>query len=350
MIGALYAYGEGEFEDFDAQTVDLLRRGLMGSIVRHMLSPQHLFRSLGTALTSGLSAKAVQAAKLSLSVVRALIPKKSRSHVPAWQSRLQPPSPRRHSRSTAFEAALRSRLFGDKKLTDSRRHGVEVVFNATELRTGTAMRFGSKSSMAWRYGRVSGNDVSLAGAVSASAAYPAFLPAFHRKYRFESRGRSIEEEVILTDGGVYDNLGVSCLDASRRKTDHVYECDAIVCCSAGMGQWGGAERPYGWMSRMNRVALATFRKNEDSSKSQLFAQQKSRSSQVETVILAMLGQKDERLLKDFGEHSLPCDFVPREAVMHYPTDFNAMPEEDIEKITLRGRQLAEVLMENYWSA
>src|SRR3546814_20621598 len=89
-----------------------------------------------------------------------------------------------------------------------------VVLNATELRTGTAFRFGSKESGSWRYGRLV-KTPTVSAAVAASAAFPALLPLFDEHLVFENSGSHARRRVMLTDGGVYDNLGISCLLPGR---------------------------------------------------------------------------------------------------------------------------------------
>ena len=63
-----------------------------------------------------------------------------------------------------------------------------LVINATELRTGSAFRFGTLELGSWRWGRLYRNDISIAHAVAASAAYPLFLPAFDETLTFEKGG------------------------------------------------------------------------------------------------------------------------------------------------------------------
>ena len=43
--------------------------------------------------------------------------------------------------------------------------------------------------------------------------------------------------VILTDGGIYDNLGLGCLwpDRSPDVSLNIIPIDTIICCSAGYG-------------------------------------------------------------------------------------------------------------------
>jgi NTE family protein len=67
------------------------------------------------------------------------------------------------------------------------------------------------------------------------------------------------------------------------------------------------------------------------------------------LILPYLGQQDEALFRDFGEENIPQDFVKKTDVEGYPTDFAAMPEDDIKNITLRGEQLTNMLIDAYWS-
>src|SRR5689334_8803326 len=102
------------------------------------------------------------------------------------------------------------------------------------------MRFGlavCKSSCS-PYGIIE-EPVSVAEAVAGSAAYPLALPAIERSYRFknESTGSVARREVLMTDGGVYDNLGLSVLEPGRSfgHTSHVYDLDCIVSCAAGQG-------------------------------------------------------------------------------------------------------------------
>ena len=240
----------------------------------------------------------------------------------------------------------RDRLFGDALVQHPRRAGLDVVLNATELRTGTAFRFGSHASACSRFGSVR-EDVLVATAVAASAAYPAFLPALHKRYTFERRGETKMERVVLTDGGVYDNLGASCLDPTRDPdfTAHVYPCDNLICCSAGHGQWDGSLIPYGWASRMSRTVEATFRKAQDRTIGSFYSQRDA--GVLENFVLPYMGMKDESLMRDPKVGPLPDDFVRREEVIGYPTDFRAMSDGDFDRLSRRGEQLTNLLVEAY---
>jgi len=299
-------------------------------------------------LTAGFLAYGTQALDTIASSAHDLISSGSRIERPDWIKGLEPPFPRWRSWSTAFEDVLRSRLFGDKRLADMGRRKLDMVLNAAELRTGAAFRFGSNCSASWRQGRIKNNDVRVATAVGASAAYPAFLSALHRTFSLVNQdGKTNRHHLVLTDGGVFDNLGVSCLEPGRseRYSYHVYDVDHLFCCSAGHGQWSGGQYPYGWKQRLQRAFGLLFKKQQDGAVSRLFSYR--RRGNFDSFVFPYLGQKDERLIDQLGEEALPENFVEREQVARYPTDFRAMPEVDIRRITRRGEQLTRLLLEAY---
>jgi NTE family protein len=59
------------------------------------------------------------------------------------------------------------------------------------------------------------------------------------------------------------------------------------------------------------------------------------SGKLRTVLLPYLGQDDARL------KFRPDDLVTREEAYAYPTDFSAMSEEWIERLSRRGEQLTK---------
>ena len=80
--------------------------------------------------------------------------------------------------------------------------------------------------------------IALAHAVTASAAYPLLLPALDESLPFDRRdGSRLAERVILTGGGVYDNLGLAPLWPGRDTSVslNVRPVDTIICCRAGYG-------------------------------------------------------------------------------------------------------------------
>jgi NTE family protein len=113
-------------------------------------------------------------------------------------------------------AAYRKHLFAHKTLQD---HPISpvIVLNATNVQTAALWRFIRDFMGDFRTGRVNNPTLEVAVAVGASSAFPPFLSHVH----LDLSGLQFEEDqiadlhrppyttkVVLSDGGVYDNLGL----------------------------------------------------------------------------------------------------------------------------------------------
>jgi NTE family protein len=108
----------------------------------------------------------------------------------------------------------RKYLFGDatlQQLPDNPR----FVINATSVETGSLFRFSKPYIRDWRVGKIDNPDIPLADAVTASSAFPPVLSPF--VLEVDASDFSVVEpdvdpkflsDISLTDGGVYDNLGL----------------------------------------------------------------------------------------------------------------------------------------------
>ena len=112
-------------------------------------------------------------------------------------------------------ATYRKYLFGDATLQDLPDGKPRFVINATNVETGTLWRFSRPYMADYRVGLVKKPKVSLADAVTASSAFPPVLSPFvldvdwdDYAERVDGLDRRFFEEVSLTDGGVYDNMGL----------------------------------------------------------------------------------------------------------------------------------------------
>ncbi|MEV6183826.1 hypothetical protein AB0M07_43650, partial [Streptomyces sp. NPDC052015] len=222
--------------------------------------------------------------------------------------------------------------FGTATLADVTHRGLEVVLTATDLATTNAVRFGSTRSGCSRYGTIT-ESIHVATAVAASAAYPALLPALERTFTFQRPdGHHLQHTVLLTDGGVYDNLGLSVLEPGRspNHTQHVYDVPFIISCDAGLGELA-LKAPHFMLGRLSRSFATVHRKAQDSARARLH--EWAASGRIDGFALAYLGMRDERL------PAPPADLVPRSAVFSYPTNFAAMSRSDFSAITTRGEQL-----------
>lgn len=307
LLAALWAYGPDSFSDFDALTCRLLRHGLQRDLALRVISPGGIARSAASAVGSAL-------------------PAKGRSERP-------------YNRTDALRALLAERAFGDRLVSQPTRTGVATVINATDLITSRAVRFGSVNSSSSQHGTIT-DAVTVAEAVAASAAFPLLLPAVERTYAFERNGTLRRPQVNLTDGGVYDNLGLSVLDPTRspNHTRHVYRADYVIACDAGRqekGRSGARLLPF----RLKRSFDITYRKTQDAGRGGLHAA--GASGQIDGFVHAYLGQKD-------GVLPMPvADLVPLHRVNDYPTNFRAMTPADLDAVATRGEQLVRALLAHY---
>ena len=91
------------------------------------------------------------------------------------------------------------------------------VINATNVQSGALWRFSKPYMWDWRVGKVSNPTTELAVAVGASSAFPPVLSPARLKLNTSDfvlgTGADLQkppftEDIFLTDGGVYDNLGL----------------------------------------------------------------------------------------------------------------------------------------------
>ena len=331
VISAMYAYSSDPFEMFDTRVVDLLHRGLHRDIRREIFTPVSVVRALAFHVPS--------MGRLLFRMTHRLVRAPLRQSVPP---RLGTSPRRTFSRTEALRNAMAKSLFGDATVADVARDSLHTVINATELRTGSAFRFGSKESGCWRFGTIAPEDALVADAVAASAAYPVYLPALERRYRFTKNGRSTElTPVLLTDGGVFENLGVSPMEPGRTPSisTNVFNPDYIICCDAGTGLLDDNSYPTYWPSRMRRSFDTIFRKVQDATRNRLHYL--AEGGGISGFALCYLGQQDHAL------PWMPAGLPKRLEVSDYPTDFAPMSTEDIDRLALRGELLMRFLVSYY---
>jgi len=109
------------------------------------------------------------------------------------------------------------KLYGDATLQDLPDRP-RFVINATNLETGVLFRFSKPYIADYTIGLVRNPDVALAQAVAASAAFPPFLSPFEIDLSDatwdlgdeppENPSPAFRTEILLSDGGVYDNMGI----------------------------------------------------------------------------------------------------------------------------------------------
>lgn len=320
LIGAYFAYNPHKsFSEFDADICQFLRKGFHRSIALELAKAGNLIRC-GTNLIASK-------ASTFLSRIR-----KNEQTIQRYPSR-----------TDMFHRVLQRDVFPNLTMSSPRRHSIEVVIGACELRTGSAFRFGNSKSGGWRHGEMVDWNVEVGFATAASAAYPVFLPALDRTWRFRKGEKETNHRVLITDGGIYDNLGLQVLEPGRDSNIslHTFPCDYLIVCNAGQGQESGTGVPLGFLPRVSRSFEIVHRRVQDSAMHRLH--ESKRAGQIKGFVLPYLGQQDS---------SLPCkpsDLVPRSEVVNYPTNFAAMDEEWIKKLAGRGEQLTRALVDYYFA-
>ena len=118
--------------------------------------------------------------------------------------------------SDRVAGAYEKYLFGEATLQDLPDEP-RFVINATNVQSGVLWRFSKPYMGDYRVGRVMNPTLPLAQAVAASSAFPPVLSPMELRLDPDSfapeTGRDLQRKpftsrVILTDGGVYDNLGL----------------------------------------------------------------------------------------------------------------------------------------------
>ncbi len=318
VIGAYYAYTpQKTFDEFDSDVQGFLKTGFQSKIFLELVKPTNLL----PCMASFFIARCQELGAI-LKVSQSIIP-------------------RYPTRTDAFNLVLKRELFPGLSMGSNRRNNIDIVIGACELRTGTAFRFGNQKSGAWRHGEIDGNNIDVSFAVTASAAYPLLLPALDRTWLFRRGNQEREYRVILTDGGVYDNLGIQVLEPGRDPNIniHTFPCKYIIACNAGTGQESGDDISVGFIPRIRRTFSVVFQRQQDSKMNYLHYLKKA--GFINGFAMPYLGQQDNRLPWRTGH------FVSRQEVINYPTDFAPMKNEWIEKLSNRGEQLTRILVSYY---
>jgi NTE family protein len=138
-------------------------------------------------------------------------------------------------------AAYRRHLFGGRTLQDLPEEP-RFIINATNVGSGALLRFEREQVADWRLGRVERPEVEVAVAVACSSAFPPVLSPY--RLRLADADWVAEpssdlalpdhrDELVLSDGGVYDNLGLETVWK---------RCRTVIVSDAG-GQLAPDPRP-----------------------------------------------------------------------------------------------------------
>jgi NTE family protein len=147
--------------------------------------------------------------------------------------------------------AYREHLYGDATLQDLP-DTPRFIFCATNLQTTSLFRFSKRYVADYRLGLARSVPVPLAEAVGASSAFPPYLSPAVLRIPADAWDPAIPQElpegvrdpIVLTDGGVYDNLGLEPV---------IKRCTEILVSNGGGYVGHPARIPVDWLRHLQRV-------------------------------------------------------------------------------------------------
>jgi NTE family protein len=154
-----------------------------------------------------------------------------------------------------FKGATLQDLPSDGNVLADKTLGPRFVINATNLQTGSLWRFSKPYMADYRIGQIMHSKTKVAVAVAASSAFPPFLSPLRLKITEPWAPPKPDEkdllrtppyttDAILTDGGVYDNMGIETA-WKQYKT--------ILVSNAGGKLSPDPKPPFDWARQSKRV-------------------------------------------------------------------------------------------------
>ena len=156
-----------------------------------------------------------------------------------------------------------TRLYGSKTLQDipTPGQGPEFIFYAASLQTGSGVRISKNHISDYKIGDLPNPRLPLAKVVGASSAFPPFFSPVIIKCNPEKWEKTegaylysnikYREKLILSDGGVYDNMGLEAVWNDKFKT--------VFVCDAGAPWKDKVDIRKNWFSQLMRVYSTTSR-------------------------------------------------------------------------------------------
>lgn len=264
------------------------------------------------------------------------------------------------------ENAYNNAIFNDATLQDLPDWPF-FSFNATNVQTGALWRFTKRYMADWKVGQVVNPTIPLARAVAASSAFPPFLSPVRLTFLEgevtdfppgkDGRDRSASlhrepytREAVLTDGGVYDNLG---LETAWKKYSTVLVSDA-----------GGALEPQpdpkgDWARHTARVFWLTDgqvrarRKSQVNGSYRLFRTLKQIGANMEDDLVRSVTRKGSYwsirgTLESYSEgEALPCPPKATRELADTPTRLKRLDETTQERLINWGYAACDARMRRY---
>ena len=238
--------------------------------------------------------------------------------------------------------AYAKHLFGDQTL-QALPEDVAFIINATNLETGSLFRFSRAEIRDWRVGRIGSPSVRIADAVAASSAFPPILSPFILDVdpsEFDPIGGdeiaddAFRRDISLSDGGVYDNLGLQ----------QVWGRCATVLVSDGGGHIEDDPSPPGDWARQSLRVLNVI-------------DQQVRNLRMLQVVGSLDRQERQGAFwsarTDIAKYgladALPCPHTKTALIAAIPTRLRRMDDAQQEKLINWGYAVADAGARRYWA-
>jgi len=235
----------------------------------------------------------------------------------------------------------RNYLFGAATLQDLPDRKPRFVINATNVQSKALWRFSRAYMWDWRVGKIEKPTVELAIAVAASSAFPPVLSPLELRLdptKFTANtGKDLQREpftsdVVLTDGGVYDNLG---LETAWKSYDTIWVSDAG-------GMYAAEEHPHrDWLRHTLRVLDLLDNQVRSLRKRQLIGSYKD---QIRKGAYWSIWE-------DIQTFTVPtpllCPFSKTAKIAQTPTRLEGLASDEQEKIMNWGYAICDVAMRKY---
>jgi NTE family protein len=247
--------------------------------------------------------------------------------------------------SDRVAAAYDEHLFHGKTLQDLP-DNPRFVINATNVQSGVLWRFSKPYMADYRVGMVKNPTISLAQAVAASSAFPPVLSPFEMRLDPNSfkpasgtdlQRKPFTSKVVLTDGGVYDNLG---LETAWKRYD-------TILVSDGGGQLAPEEEPKSdWAQHSYRVLNLIDNQVRALRKRQVIGSFKANQQDANYRKGAYWGIRTN--IKDYGlGDALPCPHDRTMALAETPTRLKRMDDHLQERLINWGYAVCDAALRKH---
>jgi NTE family protein len=237
----------------------------------------------------------------------------------------------------------RSYLFGTATLQDLPAQPTFVI-NATNMQSKALCRFTRAYMWDWRVGEIESPSIELAVAVAASSAFPPVLSPLELRLdpkQFKpNTGHDLQREpftsdMVLTDGGVYDNLG---LETAWKNYKTIWVSDAG-------GMYAPEEHPHrDWVRHTLRVLDLLDNQVRSLRKRQLIDSYKAK------VRSGAYWSIWEDILAFDLSPSLTCPLSKTTKIAQTPTRLEGLDRDDQDAIINWGYAICDAAMRKYGGA